>query len=99
MKQRHICPKCAGRKIWILERFRVPGESVEGRPLAVHQEEAAGGLFALERVVPRGHFDMFLCDGCGYSELWADGFRGLKPDPARGVRLLDPGDTSEGPFR
>jgi predicted nucleic-acid-binding Zn-ribbon protein len=100
MKKMMRCPKCAGKRIWVIEKYRVPGESAEGRELCVlpHQEEGKGGLLSFGRLNPVGHFDLFLCDGCGYSELWADGFRGLTPDPARGIRLLDT-DAKAGPFR
>ncbi len=104
MKNRHVCPKCAGKRIWIIERFRVPALSGEGKTpgtvLPVAQAEAApAGLFAFATVKTVGHFDLFLCDGCGYSELWAEGFRGLEADPERGIRLLDTSETSAGPFR
>lgn len=102
MKHLHRCPKCSGRKIWIIERYRIPGgEVVEGQELAVipHLPSGVRGIFAMEKVNPVGHFDLYLCDGCGYSELWAEGFKGLTVDPKRGVRLLDTSDANEGPFR
>ena len=100
MKKTMRCPKCAGKRIWLIEKYRVPGESAEGRELPVlpHQAEAKAGLLSFGRLNPVGHFDLFLCDGCGYSELWADGFRGLTADPSRGIRLLDT-EASAGPFR
>ena len=103
MKNHLRCPKCAGKRIWVIEKYRIPGEAAEGRELPVlpHQPAgpAGGGFLSLARVAPVGRFDLFLCDGCGYSELWASGFRELVADPARGVRLIDTSHTNEGPFR
>jgi predicted nucleic-acid-binding Zn-ribbon protein len=101
MKNHLRCPKCAGKRIWVIEKYRIPGESAEGRELPVvpHQETARAGLFQALRVAPRGHFDLFVCDGCGYSELWAAGLGDLVEDPARGVRLVDMSDVTQGPFR
>jgi predicted nucleic-acid-binding Zn-ribbon protein len=101
MKTHHRCPKCAGKRIWVIEKYRVPGESAEGRELPVvpHQPEANESRLGFMRIKPKGHFDLFLCDGCGYSELWANGFQGLVESEERGVRLLDTTDPSGTPFR
>lgn len=101
MKNLLRCPKCAGKRIWVVEKYRVPGESADGRELPVlpHQPDAKESRLSFGRISPKGHFDLFLCDGCGYSELWADGFRGLVPDEKRGVRLIDTSDIGDGPFR
>ncbi len=102
MKNLHRCPKCDGKRIWVIEKFRIPSESVvRGLPLAVlpHQPAETASFFGLEKVNPQGQIDLYLCDGCGYSELWAEGFRGLVASPQRGVRLLDTSDAQEGPFR
>ena len=100
MKNLLRCPKCAGKKIWVIERYRIPGEAAEGRELPVvpHQDTTKSFL-RLTRVTPVGHFDLFLCDACGYSELYAAGVRGLVADPERGIRLIDTTDVNEGPFR
>jgi hypothetical protein len=100
MKHHHTCPKCSGRRIWVIERFRIPGETAEGRvlPLVPHQDTGKRA-FGFLRQQPRGHVDLFVCEGCGYSELWAGGIRGLVEDPERGVRLLDTSTAAEGPFR
>jgi hypothetical protein len=75
---------------------------VHGRPLAIvpHQDADGRGssLFGVT-LKPQGSFDLHLCDGCGYSELWANGVRGLVEDPAKGVRLVDLSGANEGPFR
>lgn len=101
MKTLHRCPKCAGRRIWVIERFRIPGETAAGSPLAVvpDQPVAKASRFSFPNLNPVGRFDLYLCDACGYAELWAEGFRDLVADPARGVRLLDTSDDKAGPFR
>jgi hypothetical protein len=69
MKNPLECPGCAGKKIWVLEQFRIPGESAAGRTLPVvpHQDSGEGGLFQAIRQNPQGHFDLLLCKGCGDS--------------------------------
>ena len=103
MKKLHACPKCTGRKIWVIEPFRIPDESRDGRalPLVPHQadEEQAGGFFRVARMNPKGEVDLLVCDACGYSELWARGTRDLVEDPVAGVRLLDSSAIKAGPFR
>jgi predicted nucleic-acid-binding Zn-ribbon protein len=100
MKHSNACPKCRGKRIWIIERFRLPGESAEGRPLAIVPHQGGeGSMFRALKLSPQGSFDMHLCDACGYSELWASGVRGLVPDEGRGVRLVDLSDANAGPFR
>ena len=102
MKNTLICPKCAGRRIWVIEKFRLPGESADGRALAVvpHQEAAKRSALSLAmRATPKGAFDMLMCDGCGYSELWARDFKDLVVDDAKGIRLTDNTHLKDGPFR
>ena len=106
MKNLLRCPKCAGKRIWVIEKYRIPGESAEGRVLSlvVHQtkpEETRflGDLLGSLQARPQGHLDLFVCDGCGYAELWAGGVRDLVADPARGIRLIDTSDVGAGPFR
>lgn len=85
----------------MIEKFRIPSETAEGRelPLVPHQDEAKPRLLSFRRLNPVGHVDLYLCDACGYAELWADGFRDLVHDPERGVRLIDSTETGAGPFR
>jgi predicted nucleic-acid-binding Zn-ribbon protein len=101
VKRAHRCPKCDGRRIWVIESFRIPSETAQGAVLHVvpHQEIASPGFFALSRMKPVGRFDVYVCDGCGYSELYAADFRDLREDPGAGVRLLDATAAPAGPFR
>jgi predicted nucleic-acid-binding Zn-ribbon protein len=103
MKNHHRCPKCSGKRIWVIERYRIPdAEVTTGRELTVmpHLPNPSASRLFFEKTNPVGHFDLYLCDGCGYSELWAEGFKGsLSEDLVRGIRLLDTSDANEGPFR
>ena len=101
MKKNQRCPKCDGKRIWVVEAFRIPTETAQGQvlPVVPHQESGAVGFLALARIKPVGQFDVYLCGGCGYSELWASGLDELRADPAKGVRLLDSSTEPAGPFR
>lgn len=100
MKRSQQCVKCKGRKLWVIEAFRLPGETGEGTALSLVPDQPVGGSrFGLSKAAPVGGFDLWLCAACGYSELWATGVSGLREDPARGVRLVDASITPEGPFR
>jgi hypothetical protein len=101
VKRNQRCTKCDGKRIWVVEAFRVPTETAQGQvlPVVPHQGESFGGFLALARIKPVGHFDLYVCDACGYSELWAAELGGLRPDPDKGVRLLDSATKPEGPFR
>ncbi len=100
VKRTQQCPKCQGRKLWIIERYRIPGEYAGGveLPVVAHQQEA-GGFLAMARTSPRGRFDLWVCEACGYTELWAAGLSGLREDPSAGVRRIDTTPEPSGPFR
>jgi predicted nucleic-acid-binding Zn-ribbon protein len=101
MKRSLKCPKCGGEKLWVIEKYRIPGETAEGNELSLvpHQPDGKTSRFGIGRVTPRGHFDLYVCDGCGYTELYGGGLEELVPDPARGVRLIDASVPKKGPFR
>ncbi len=100
MKTLNRCPKCSGKRIWVIEKYRIPGEAAEGRELPVvpHQGPTTGFL-GISRHTPVGAFDLFVCDGCGYAELYATRLDALVADPERRLRLIDTSDASDGPFR
>jgi hypothetical protein len=101
VKRTQICPKCSGRRIWVVESFRVPSETAQGTvlPVVPHQQTESGGFFAIAKMAPVGRFDAYVCGGCGFFELYARDFEDLKEDPSRGVRLLDASTGPSGPFR
>ncbi len=100
MKRSQQCPKCDGKRLWVVEKFRIPSETAAGTelPLVTYQRPGTG-LFVISRSEPKGRIDLWLCDGCGYTELWAAGLEGLRPDPDAGVRLSDATVEAAGPFR
>jgi hypothetical protein len=103
MKKSQRCIKCDGRKIWIIEPFRVPDaeQGQHGRvlPLVPHQSAEARSMFRIPTLSPKGELDLLVCASCGYAEFWARGLDALKEDPSAGIRLLDAGAKPEGPFR
>lgn len=99
MKRSLQCPKCDGKRLWVVERFRVPSETAAGAELPVVTHQDGKGIFAITRSAPQGRFDLWVCGGCGYSELWAAGIEGLRPNPEAGVRLVDSTVEPAGPFR
>ena len=83
MKATQMCPRCDGEKIWF---FPVMGErSGEGeiKPISITFEEAQSHHRGL------GFFETYICAGCGFTEWYAKGLSGLRPDPNRGVVLLE----------
>jgi hypothetical protein len=83
MKADRVCPRCESGKIWF---FPVMGErSGEGeiKPISITFEEAQSHNRGM------GFFETYICAGCGYTEWYAKGLSGLKPDPNRGVVLLE----------
>lgn len=99
MKRTQQCPKCQGRKLWVVETFKVPSEMANGEALPVAMQAEEGGFFAMGKIVPQGSFELWVCAGCGFSELWARDLGALRDDPSRGVRLVDTTVSSERPFR
>jgi hypothetical protein len=86
MKRDLVCPNCEGRQIWKIEKLP------EGA--GVWHEKGPWGVFS-----PRGNFELLVCKGCGFTEMYAVGIEGLKHDPAIGVQLLDKGSVGGGPYR
>ncbi len=100
MKRTQRCPKCDGHRLWVIEPLHVPAEVAGGHamPVVVHQS-APEGPRLFERENPQGRLDLWVCAGCGFAELWARDFDGLRADPARGVHLVDGAAVERGPFR
>jgi predicted nucleic-acid-binding Zn-ribbon protein len=99
MKESAACPKCRGRRLWVVEPFRIPSENMGGTELrmVVDQPEPGEGIFRRSR--PQGCFDLYVCAGCGYSELYARDLGTLRESSAQGVSLRDNTDPHAGPFR
>ena len=110
MKTSVRCPKCEGRKIWVIEHYVVPDESkqrgghamwlVKGRGVPKPKRNKPPSIFDdfLPTIEPHGVVDLYLCGTCGYVEFWGRDFPDLVDDPLNGVRLLD-ATGERGPFR
>lgn len=87
--------------LWVVERYRIPGEYAGGveLPVVAHQQEVGGGFLSMGRTTAQGHFDLWVCEGCGYTELWARDLRNLRDAPEHGVRRIDNSTEGGGPFR
>jgi predicted nucleic-acid-binding Zn-ribbon protein len=99
MKATQRCGKCGGKKIWLVDPFRVPSDTLAGQELSVVPHQGTGSGWASLRANPVGSFELFLCAACGYSELYAKAFKDLEARADGSVRLLDMSDASAGPFR
>lgn len=95
MKNSLQCPKCNGRKVWLIERLKSDDGYSNTKGEVVPVVKNRGGS---ERGAAIGHYDSYICAACGYAELWASGFRALEPDEANGVVLLD-GEHTSGAYR
>lgn len=84
LKRDSICPGCAGRVIWYIEEFKIQSDGRYTVPVVLSArfpfKGIGGGI---------GGFELFICKGCGLTELYAHGIEELKADPARGVHLID----------
>ncbi|MEZ4410938.1 MAG: hypothetical protein R3A52_31340 [Polyangiales bacterium] len=100
MKRTQQCPKCQGKVLWVVERYRIPGEYAGGTelPVVANQQEEEG-FFSIARTSPQGRFDLWVCEGCGYTELWARDLKNLRDAPEHGVRRIDTTTQGAGPFR
>lgn len=96
MKHTLRCPKCDGRKLWRIEKFRHQSDVLGGTELCVaitNRDKLWGGH------TPTGAFDLYACAGCGYSELWARDIERMKPKPDEGVHLIDGTAAKDKPYR
>lgn len=94
MRNAMTCPKCRGRRIWRVERFRTESDNTSGwvLPVVYGRRTATGGELSA------GTFDAWICATCGYTEWYASGLEGLTPDPDAGVHLIDAA-SPDGPLR
>ena len=95
MRATQTCPKCAGRRFSVTRELRVPDAGVLPALLAYTNNF----LNPQERL---GTFEAWICLGCGYAELYAQGLAGLEelaekyPDQ---TRIVDAGPPEPGPYR
>lgn len=65
----------------------------------VQTQQDAGGFLGMGKLSPQGAFDLWVCEVCGYAELWARDLGALREDPDNGVRRVDTTPPGSGPFR
>ena len=105
MQATNTCPKCHGRRIWRIEAFQYEGAEhathtlrvLYGRALPIPPGQPRKFMQGEAEGVTMGTFDLFLCDQCGYSELYARNVTALRHAPQHGVHLLDA--TGAGAYR
>ena len=110
MKRSHVCPKCGGRRIWVIER--VQAVEVFGKyggrralvdvGLTASTVTTQGVLFDGTSSENVGTVECWACDGCGYVEYYAhdmENLAELADDPDSGVRLIDGNPPGRGPHR
>jgi predicted nucleic-acid-binding Zn-ribbon protein len=108
MKRSLQCPKCAGRRLWVVEQVQQVDASGEyadrviSTPLGLTAARLGEGGSSL-RMSTVGRFEAWTCHGCGYTELYARDFAQalahLAANPANGVRFVDGSAPPQGPFR
>lgn len=99
MKRTLQCPKCVGRRFWVVERYRMPGPDGGWEAPVVSFQREAPRIFGIPQTSEQGRVDLWVCETCGYTELWARDLAGIREDPERGVRRVDAAAEPEGPFR
>lgn len=97
MRTTQICPKCQGRKLFVVDPVRMPGE--DGHITTV--PFCAGVLDGTKIHV--GRIEAWLCEGCGFVEYYAKDVTSRLAELAKqkptNVRYLDGSGGSSGPFR
>jgi len=98
MKRSFQCPKCASRRLWIIEQVEqvdASGESGDRTmttPMGLTAARIGEGGSSL-RVSTIGRFEAWTCHDCGYTELYARDFAAvlahMAADPRNGVRFVD----------
>jgi len=110
MKKSHVCPKCGGRKLWVIDRVHaveVFGKYGGRTKLVTVGITAAsvterGAIFDSESSVSVGTVECWACDACGYVEYYAHDLEKLVEvarSGASGIRLVDTGAPEQGPHR
>jgi hypothetical protein len=51
MKQSLECPRCKSKRIWVIDPFRIPGETERGKELPLVPHQGTGRMF--ERIAPK----------------------------------------------
>jgi predicted nucleic-acid-binding Zn-ribbon protein len=108
MKTSLQCPKCASRKLWVVEQVQQVDASGENADRVVTTPLGLTGARLGEggsqwRVSTVGRFEAWACHACGYTELYAHDFASvfaqLAANPANGIRFVDASAAPPGAHR
>jgi predicted nucleic-acid-binding Zn-ribbon protein len=103
MRDSQTCPKCEGRKLYVVDPVKQPDPARVARPLV-----PATGLVlseGAEAVLPveAGTFQAWICAKCGYTEFYARDANEVLEILAQlrnqGVRIVENESVSKGPYR
>src|SRR5262245_45108906 len=97
MRATHVCPKCQGRKLYVIDPVRMPDEDGEISTVPF----CAGALDGTKLQI--GRVEAWLCATCNYVEYYANDatktLAALASRKGTNVRYLDGSGGSSGPFR
>ncbi len=107
MKATQTCPKCAGQKFAVSDEFRQPpyGTSDVTMPLpaiTIALGWPSPGQSSHDGRVAYGTFEAWICLGCGYTELYAQGLEGIEGvarEHSQRLRIVDARPQAQGPYR
>ena len=81
MKRNQVCPKCASKKLWIVNEVRRPlsdrnpaTEPLYAARVSDVPSEETGFWAASSKRVDAGTFEIWICAGCGLTEWYAKDF-------------------------
>src|SRR5689334_10987510 len=100
MRKSHICPKCNGREIVYVPRI-VDRSGSDTFPLALWvgvRRKTGHGRDQLEYEAPFGQLEAFVCQACGYAELYVADVSRLKLEDLPGATVIR-GPGSGAPYR
>jgi predicted nucleic-acid-binding Zn-ribbon protein len=106
MKQSVTCPKCSGKKLYVVERATLPAhDSINGtEPLTVAAAwlpTGESGFLGAQHARYLARVEAWVCAACGYTELYTAELGNLAymaQQGKAGVRVVDSAAT-RGPFR
>ncbi len=112
MKESQQCPKCKSKKLWRIEKLEGPGivpatpRGGHGFPIRLSFRRAARrrrksfwDFRSIRKGPQTGFIDAWVCDACGYTELYARDFEELKHEPEHGIHFVDAVSDQTTPYR
>ena len=97
MRATHVCPKCQGRKLFVIDPVRMPDEDNN-----ISTVPFCAGIVDGTKV-QAGTMEAWLCEACGYVEYYAKNatktLAALATQKHANVRYLDGSGAPAGPFR